>query len=123
MPGGGEFADRTWALPRWTAVSRPLGRYLAARSFGAWSAYLGEGLRTQAAMLAMALAAVRVEAARETGRVSRPLDEPLLHAAIRSADLLLHHLSDTAALVRSLARMEQGSLPAFLEALGLEVAG
>jgi hypothetical protein len=74
-------------------------------------------------MLAIALAAVRVEATRETGRVSRPLDEPLLLAAIRSADLLLHHLSDTAALVRSLARVEQGGLAAFLDALGLEAAG
>jgi hypothetical protein len=120
IPDRAESADLTWAMPRWASVSRPLGRYLAARSFGSWSAYLGEGLRTQAAMLAIALAAVRVEAARETGRVAHPLDEPLLLAAIRSADMLLHHLSDTAALVRSLAHVEQGNAPSFLDALGLE---
>jgi len=42
-------------------------------------------------MLAVALAVVRIEAVRETTRASRPLDEPLLHAAIRSADLMLCH--------------------------------
>jgi hypothetical protein len=115
-------ADRDWVSPRWTTRARPIRRYLAARSFGAWSAYLGEGLRTQVAELAVALAAVRIEAIRETSLARRPLDDPLLLAAIRSADLLLHHLSDPAALVRDLAGVERGTLPDFLAAIGLEPA-
>jgi len=123
VPAGVDGADRAWVSPRWAAHAGAVRRYLAARAFGAWSAYLGEGLRTQVAMLAISLAAVRVEAARETALASRPLDEPLLHTAIRSADLLLHHLSDTAVLVRSLAGVERGPTRAFLDALGLETAG
>ena len=123
VPAGVDGADRAWVSPRWAAHAGAVRRYLAARAFGAWSAYLGEGLRTQVTMLAIALAAVRIEAARETALASRPLDEPLLHAAIRSADLLLHHLSDTAVLVRSLAGVERGPTRAFLNALGLETAG
>jgi hypothetical protein len=123
VPPGVAEADRAWVSPRWAAHAGPVKRYLAARAFGAWSAYLGEGLRTQVAMLAVALAAVRVGAARETALAQRPLDEPLLHAAIRSADLLLHHLSDTAVLARSLGGVEQGPARAFLDALELEPAG
>ena len=122
LPGGAEAGDRAWVLPRWAGYSRPLGRYLAARSFAGWVAYLGEGLRTQVAMLAVALAAVRVEAVREVLRASRPLDDDLLHAAVRAADLLLHHLSDAPTLVRGLAGVERGPWPAFLAAIGLEAA-
>ena len=96
--------------PRWARLPRP-SALPGCAAFGAWSAYLGEGLRTQVAMLAVALAAVRVEAAREAAAHARPLDEPLLHAAIRSADLLLHHLSDTAVLVEASAPVEQGPAP------------
>jgi hypothetical protein len=120
VPACGGIADRAWVSPRWAQHARPIRRYLAARSFGAWSAYLGEGLRTQVAMLSVALAAVRVEAVRETSRASQPLDAPLLHAAFRSADLLLHHLSDAAVLVRRLASVEQGPFPAALAFMGLE---
>jgi len=120
VPACGGIADRARVSPRWAQHARPIRRYLAARSFGAWSAYLGEGLRTQVAMLSVALAAVRVEAIRETSRASQPLDAPLLHAAFRSADLLLHHLSDAAVLVRRLASVEQGPFPAALAFMGLE---
>jgi hypothetical protein len=74
-------------------------------------------------MLAVALATVRIEAVRETARASRPLDPVLLHAAIRSADLLLRHLSDTPGLVKSLAGVERAATSAFLDAIGLEAAG
>ena len=56
-------------------------------------------------------------------RASRPLDPALLHAAIRSADLLLHHRSDAPGLVKSLAGVERGTTSAFLDAIGLEAAG
>ena len=123
LPDGAEAGERVWVKPRWAAHAGPIRRYLAARAFGAWSAYLGEGLRTQVAMLAVALAAVRIEAVRETARASRPLDPALLHAAIRSADLLLHHLSDAPGLVKSLAGVERGPASAFLDAIGIEAAG
>jgi hypothetical protein len=119
LPEGAEAADLAAVMPHWASCSRPVGRYLAARSFGAWSAYLGEGVRTQAAMLAMALAVVRVEAVRESARAGR-LDDARLHAAIRSADLLLYHLADTQALVKSQAAVEQGTTSVFLGAIGLE---
>ena len=126
VPDAAQRADTAWVRPRWEDEEQPfagpIGRYLAARSFGAWSAYLGEGLRTQSAMLAVALAAVRTEAVRETSRAQRMLDDTLLHAAIRSADLLLHHLSDTAALVRSLAPVEHGPLSSSLALMGLNDA-
>jgi Fe-S-cluster containining protein len=120
VPADAETTDAAWVRPQWR--QGPLGRYLAARSFGAWSAYLGEGIRTQVATLAVALAAVRVEAVRQAARARRPLDDEMLLGAIRSADLLLHHLSDARALVRSLARVEDGPLEACLAVIGLEEA-
>ena len=123
LPEGAEAGDGALVRPRWTGFSKTLGRYLVARFFAAWSAYIGGGLRTQVTMLAVALAVVRIEAVRETTRASRPLDEPLLHAAIRSADLMLCHLSDTPRLVKGLAGVEQGPASAFLAAMGLEAAG
>jgi len=120
VPAGLAGSDLSWVSPRWDAHARTVRRYLAARAFAAWSAYLGDGLRTQVAMLAVALAAVRIEAARETLAASRPLDEALLHAAIRSSDLLLHHLSDAAVLVRGLGGVEREPARAFPGAIGLE---
>jgi hypothetical protein len=122
LPDGGDAADRAWVAPYLIEFARPVGRYLAARSFGAWSAYLGEGLRTQVTMLAVALAAVRIEAARATSMARRRLDTLLLISAIRRSDLLLHHLSDPAALVRSLAAVERGTLSEWLTFMGLEEA-
>jgi hypothetical protein len=123
MPEAAEAGDRELVRPRWTGFSKPLGRYLAARFFASWSAYLGDGLRTQVTMLAVALAVVRIEAVRESTRALRPLDETLLHAAFRSSDLLLCHLSDAPGLVKGLAGVERGPTSAFLAAMGLEAAG
>jgi hypothetical protein len=122
LPVDADAGDRVWVQPRWATFARPLGRFLAARAFAAWSAYLGEGLRTQVAMLSVALAAVRIEAIREASSRSSPLDDTLLHAAIRSADLLLHHLSDLPGLVLRCADVEQGPAAAFLGAVGLEAS-
>lgn len=120
VPADLEPADRDGVQPGWAALSRPVKRYLAAKAFGAWSAYLGDGLRSQAASLAVALAVLRVEAARQAAAASRPLDAPLLHAAIRSADLLLQHLSNGGAFARSLAGVERVASAAVMPALGLE---
>jgi Fe-S-cluster containining protein len=123
LPADGAEADSAWVLPGWAAFSRPLGRYLAARAFAGWSAYLGKGIRTQVAALAAALAVVRVEAARAAARAARPLDDRMLLAAIRAADLLLHHHADMSTLVKSLAGVEKGPERTFLEAIGFEVPG
>jgi hypothetical protein len=113
-------ADDRWVAPQWARLARPVRRYLAARAFGAWSAYLGEGLRTQVAALAAALSVLRIEAARQAQGASRPLDEPLLHAAIRSADHVLQHLSNQKRLVDGLGSVEHASCSGFLEAIGLQ---
>ena len=120
LPSDLDDAAARWVAPRWTSLARPLRRYLAARAFGAWSAYLGEGLRTQVAALAAALSVVRVEAARQAQAASMPLDEALLHAAIRSADHVLQHLSDQKRLVDRFAPVEHASGSGFLDAIGLQ---
>jgi hypothetical protein len=120
LPDGGEAADTRLVGPYWGGFSRVVGRYLAARSFGAWGAYMGRGLRTQVAMLAVALAAVRVEASREALRSDRPLDDRMLHAAIQKADLLLNHLADAVALVRTQGGVEYARETAWFDAIGLE---
>jgi len=115
-------ASRRWVQPAWPDVRRPVNRFLAAHAFGAWSAYLGEGLRTQAAALAVALAVLRVEAARCAGAAGRALDAALLHAAIRQSDLLLRHLSSADTLVASLDAVERAAPGDLAGAMGLEMA-
>jgi hypothetical protein len=73
-------------------------------------------------VLAVALAAVRIEAVRQAALARRPIDDGMLLGAIRQADLLLHHLSDARALVRSLAGVEGGPIEACLAVMGLEEA-
>jgi hypothetical protein len=77
-------------------------------------------VRTQVAALAAALSVVRIEAARHAGAAARPLDPPLLHAAIRSADHLLQHLSDQKRLVDGFGSVEYASCSGFLDAIGLQ---
>jgi hypothetical protein len=98
--------DAAWVAPRWGAFARPVRRYLAARAFGNWCAYQGPGLRTIVELLETALAVVRVEAARHCGRAGRVLDEALLLAAIRAADLLLVHLASPDVLAAQLGAVE-----------------
>jgi hypothetical protein len=56
--------------------------------------------------LEVALAVVRVEAARLCATAERPLDEPLLIEAMRAADLLLVHLADPKTLAARLSEVE-----------------
>jgi Fe-S-cluster containining protein len=93
-----------------------LGRYLAARAFGAWMAYQGRGLRTVAAYLAAALATVEAwlpvsaSAAAVDGLTPDPSDARVA-AAIRTADLLLLHLGSPEHLARRLSDWERAPLP------------
>jgi hypothetical protein len=93
--------------PDWTRFSTPVRRYLAAKAFGAWSAYQGRGVRTLVAELVASEMVVRVEAARACSEAGRPLDAPLLHEAIRQADRLLMHLADRARLLRWFGQAEE----------------
>ena len=120
LPGDLLALDARLVAPRWEALSRYTCRYLAARAFGAWSAYQGHGVRTQVAVLAAALAVLRVEAVRHSATAGRVLDETLLGEAFRSADLLTVHQSESEAVVNALGFVERGSSGEFFTAIGLE---
>ena len=79
--------------PVWDTFRAPLDRFLAAKAFASWTAYQGRGLLTIVCGLESALAAVRVEAARQCRDAGRPLDPDLLREAFRAADFLLNHLA------------------------------
>lgn len=82
-----------WVRPHWSHYSRPLTRYVAAKSFATWTAYQGRGVATIVRGLEAALALVRVEASRQCRDAGRPLDADLLKEAIRGADFALNHLA------------------------------
>ena len=88
------------------ASRRAVGRWLAAKAFASWLALQGEGLRTTALGLRVALGSLRAEAARGCAEAGRALDADLLKEAIRRADRLLVHLADPEALARRLSRGE-----------------
>ena len=85
--------SRASAAPAWGEWSTPLRRYLAAKAFASWTAYQGRGLSTIVRGLQVALALVRVEAARACRDARRPLDRELLLEAFREADFILNHLA------------------------------
>jgi hypothetical protein len=90
--------DARLVAPHWAAWAPVVRRYLAAVAFASWPAWQGTGPRATAGLVACALAVLRVETARVTGAAGRPLDQALLRAAIRQADLLLRHHADRQAL-------------------------
>jgi hypothetical protein len=81
---------------------RLAGRHLAARFFGSWIAYQGNGLRAQLAGLVMAL--VALEDAMVAAPPAGPRDRTL--AAIRAADLALIHLAVPEAVAREACRFD-----------------
>lgn len=112
-------SDRLFVAPVWTALSLPVGRFLAAKAFASPVAWQGEGLRTQVMALAAARAVLRVELARLAGAARRPADEAIVIGAARAADALIEHLSDRPSLVRRWASVESLPRAAFLQGLGL----
>jgi hypothetical protein len=103
-PAPGETFDADWRSSArwWPEVDGMLRAYLAARLFGNWVAYFGQGLHDIVEYLQVALAVVKNEAAKEAAqRPSSPWQT--VTAAIRNADLLLVHLSDPRALARRLS--------------------
>jgi hypothetical protein len=103
--------DARCVAPGWTAVARPVRAYLASKAFAAWAAHQGRGVRTRVLALAVALAVLRVQAARLAARAGRTLDPALLVDAARAADLLLLHLASREDLHASLAACEEDRRP------------
>ena len=76
--------------------------YLAARLFGNWVAYYGQGLHAIVEYLQVALAVVKMEAFRQRASAAPSPPWQTVNEAIRNADLLLVHLADVKALSRRL---------------------
>ena len=88
-----------WLDDTWQSNAQPAGRYLAAKTFAAWTPYQSHGLRTQIAELFAAEAVLFVEATRICARRHSPLDQTGWIEAIRASDWLLMHLADRPALM------------------------
>jgi hypothetical protein len=85
--------------PSWNLVGTVVHRYLAARAFASWAAYLGDGTAAVLRGVEQARAVLIVEAARQCAREGRALDAALLKQAIRQSDLLLVHYADRQGLI------------------------
>ena len=102
-PAVDEFAARWEDISAsWNETDGAIRSYLAARLFGNWVAYHGQGLHAIVEYLRVALALVKMEGVRHHARESPSSPWQTVTEAIRSADLLLVHLSDTKALSRLL---------------------
>ena len=99
-----EDAGETWrSLSGWWGdFDGTVRAYLAARLFGNWVAYYGQGLHAVVDYLRVTLAVVKMEAVRHHARGSSTSPWQTVHEAVRNADLLLVHLADTKALAQSL---------------------
>ena len=89
----------------WTDFSLAARRFVAAHLFGNWVAYHGSSLLTIVRVLKIGLSVLRVEAARARGTIGMTPEKRFIEA-VRNADLLLVHLSDTPALVRAIETNE-----------------
>ena len=102
------FEDR-WAqhvAHHFAPFERPMMNYLAARLFANWIAYQGRGLRSIVDWLWTCAAVVRhnvLERVLESGSI--PVERDFIEA-VRTADLLLLHVLDTAAFAKHVAPME-----------------
>jgi Fe-S-cluster containining protein len=105
---GLEEAYGRFVAPAWHRWSAPLRHYVAAKAFASWTAYQGRGLLTIVRGLEVALALVRVEAARECRDASGALDEARLLTAFRAADFALNHLAVGEDLALDWSRAETG---------------
>jgi hypothetical protein len=83
--------------------------YLAARLFGNWIAYQGQGLRSIVEWLQTCAAVVRHFVLQRLRRSGLPLDRAVFIESVRSADLLLLHVLDSGSFARDAAPLEQSS--------------
>jgi hypothetical protein len=86
---------------------RGMKNYLAARLFGNWVAYQGQGLRSIVEWLRVCAALVRHFLIRRLVGSRLPLDRSAFIESVRSADLLLLHALDGGAFARDVACLEQ----------------
>ena len=70
-------------------------RFLAAKLFASWAAYLGDGTTAVRQSVRAAHAVLQEEMANGTRVAGRPIDADLLTQAIRRADLRLVHAVDS----------------------------
>ena len=85
---------------------RGMRNYLAARLFANWIAYQGRGLRSIVEWLRTCAAVVRHQLLRRVLDAGSPPGVHDFIEAVRSADLLLLHVVDTAAFARRVASIE-----------------
>jgi Fe-S-cluster containining protein len=96
--------ERRWSElvePAWDTFAPVINRYLAARLFASWAAYLGDGTQAILQEVEIASAVLKVEATRQCLQAALPLDAALLKAAIQQSDLLLMHYVDRTGLCQS----------------------
>ncbi|HYB96892.1 MAG TPA: YkgJ family cysteine cluster protein [Vicinamibacterales bacterium] len=100
-PQAPEDASGVWwsaVAPSWFRFDDALRCYAAAKMFGSWSAYMGDGLDAVMRTARIATAVLRIESARQCMIFGRPLDRELMTEAIRQTDLLMVHYADPARL-------------------------
>jgi hypothetical protein len=99
-------AFATLVRPEWARFHAPVNRYIAAKAFASWTAYQGRGIATIVRGIEVAVALVRVEAARQCREAGRALDADLLLEAFRHADFALNHLAVGEDLAENWSRVE-----------------
>lgn len=106
IPDFEEHWDRRVGTPGdW--FDRGMKRYVAARLFGNWIAYQGRGLRSIVEWLRTCAAIVRHFALKGAMESEQPFDAAAFIEAVRSADLLLLHVLDSATFARTIAAIEE----------------
>jgi hypothetical protein len=101
--------DATWndhAGKRLDWFNSAMKNYLASRLFANWIAYQGRGLRTIVEWLRTCVAVVAHELLRRTDNSIAAPDPADFIEAVRSADLLLLHVLDSASFARKVATIE-----------------
>lgn len=93
-PGDPERAWHALVQPAIASFAPVIRRYLAAKLFGSWAAYLGDGTSGVLQSVRVAKAVLQMEMIRACGGAARRLDAALLKDAIRQSDLLLVHYAD-----------------------------
>ena len=99
-------AFTTHVRPEWSRFHAPVNRYIAAKAFATWTAYQGRGVATIVRGIEVAVALVRVEAARQCRDAQRSLDSELLLESFRRADFILNHLAVGEELAEQWSRAE-----------------
>jgi len=98
-----DAGDRWRGLSAWWGdFDGTVRAYLAARLFGNWVAYYGQGLHAVVDYLRVTLAVVKMEAVRHHARGTSTSPWQTVNEAVRNADLLLVHLADTKTLALAL---------------------